>query len=379
MLTSSKTGLFGMVLSAALFLVGCAEPENPTTTTTTSSSSTADTPEVDAYKGFIANLSGAAQGTTYHITYLTDDSLDLNPQIKQLLKNFDQSLSLWEPNSLINTMNEPFIGALVIRDTFGFMEEVLRLSKEVYATTQGDFDPSVYPLVEAWGFGANPSMPMDSAVVDSLMQFVGFDKIEYNKDEGLDGTTYMAYLKADPRTRLDFNALAQGYSVDAVCELLELSNIDRYMVEIGGELRCKGQNSYGMPWKIQLDKPVEGSNAHELFEMLNIVDKAVATSGNYRKQKEIDGVKYSHTINPHTGFPVKSRLLSVTVIADDAGTADAYATAFMVAGIDKTKTLLDSGSLPELEVYLIYSEENGDLATWMSEGMKAIVVEKPAS
>lgn len=302
-------------------------------------------------------ISGNAQGTTYHITYEDRPGRDLQPRIEQLLKKFDLSLSTYDPQSLISRINrnEPHVRL------DKYFRRVFHKAEEVYHISSGAFDITVAPLVNAWGFGPQSGVSADSATIDSLMQFVGMDKIS------IDGNTI---IKKNPYVQLDVNAIAQGYSVDIVAEFLDRKGILNYMIEIGGEVKAKGVNEKGYLWRIGVDKPIEnnmvpGQNLEAIIELEN---RALATSGNYRKFYEKNGVKYAHSINPKTGYPVFSRLLSVSVMTSDCMTADAYATAFMIMGLEKSIILLSNQDT--VNAFLVYSDDEGNFKIYMTPGMK---------
>lgn len=245
--------------------------------------------------------------------------------------------------------------------------DVFKKSAEVNAVSGGAFDITVGPVVKAWGFGNGPVAKHDTSYIDSLLQFVGMEKVK------LDGRKV---IKKYPGVKLDVNALAQGYSVDVVCDFFKSKGIRNYLVEIGGEVRGKGTNAKNNNWHIGIDKPEDGNMmpGNELEAIIEINNKALATSGNYRKFFVENGVKYAHTIDPKTGFPARNTLLSATVVCDDCITADAYATSFMVLGVEKSKELLKK--LPDLEVYFVYSNPKGDYEVFFSEGMKKMIVEQ---
>jgi FAD:protein FMN transferase len=310
-------------------------------------------------------IHGETQGTTYNITYEYKKNKDLQPAINQLLHKFDMSLSAYDPNSIISRINknDP---SVKVDDLF---TRVFLKSKEVYEASGGAFDLTVAPLVNAWGFGFAKGAKVDSASIDSLLQYVGMDKVSI-----IDGKL----VKQNPGIMLDVNAIAQGFSVDVVADFLDHKKINNYLVEIGGELKCKGKNDRGEDWVIGIDRPEDGNNipGENMQAVVAIKTKALATSGNYRKFYEKDGVKYAHTIDPKTGYPVLSNLLSATVLADDCMTADAFATVFMVIGLDKSIQLL--GNHHELEGYLIFSDDEGNFHIYDTPGMKEHVLTERA-
>lgn len=308
-------------------------------------------------------ISGFAQGTTYHITYENSNNEDYIAEIDSILKAFDKSCSMYDSTSIISRINnnDPTVEA---DDWF---IDVFKKSAEVNALSKGALDITVGPVVRAWGFGNAPIAKHDTAYIDSLLQFVGMDKV---KLEGRKIT------KKYPGVSLDVNAVAQGYSVDVVSKFFEEKGIKNYLVEIGGEIRCKGTNANNKFWHVGIDKPTDGNltPGEELQAIIELNNKSLTTAGNYRKFFVENGVKYGHTIDPKTGFPAKNTLLSATVICDDAITADAWDTAFMVLGLEKSKELLRK--LPGIEVYFIYSNPQGEYEVYFSEGVKKMIVEE---
>ncbi len=314
-------------------------------------------------KSEYTKVSGFAQGTTYHITYENSTNKDYSEALDSLLKAFDKSCSIYDSTSIISRINDndPTVEA---DDWF---VDVFNKSAEVDAASGGAFDITVGPVVKAWGFGSGPIAKHDTAYIDSLLQYVGMEKV---KLEGRKVT------KKYPGVKLDVNALAQGYSVDVVCDFFKSKGIANYLVEIGGEVRGKGTNAKDNFWHIGIDKPSDGnmSPGNELQAIIEINDKALATSGNYRAFYVENGVKYAHTIDPKTGFPARNTLLSTTVICNDCITADAYATTFMVLGVDKSKELLKK--LDGIEVYFVYSDQQGNYQVFFTDGMKKMIVEE---
>lgn len=308
-------------------------------------------------------ISGDTQGTTYHITYQDREKRILQPKIEQLLHKFDLSLSSYIEESIISQINQN--NESVKPDKF--FRTVFNKSEEIYHITDGAFDITVAPFVNAWGFGPKSGIDVDSAAIDSIKAYVGMQNIELIAGK---------LIKNNPNVRIDVNAIAQGYSVDVVAEFLERKGITNYLVEIGGELLAKGVNAKGENWKIGIDKPVDDNFAsgQNLQAIIEISGRSLATSGNYRKFYEKDGIKYVHSINPKTGYPVESRLLSTTVISQDCMTADAYATAFMVMGLEKTIMFLSHHK--ELDAYLIYSDKHGDFKTFMTPDLKDSVIQE---
>ncbi len=307
------------------------------------------------------HLTGEAQGTYYSVIYYDSLQRDFQPQIDSLLTAFDRSVSLWVPGSILSRVNR---NEEVLPDKY-FIDN-FNLSMQVAEETDGAFDPTVGSLVRAWGFGFDASRKVDSLIVDSILAFTGYDKVRIS-----DGI----FVKDNERTTIDFNAIAQGYSVDVVGDFLESNGIDNYLVDIGGEVKAKGTKPDGSLWKIGIEKPARQKNdERELKEIIVLKDKSVATSGSYRKFYEKDGVRYSHTIDPKTGYPVQHSLLSVSVVADNTALADAYATSFMVMGLEKSREFLKSH--PELDAFFIYADEEGHYQTFTTEGFKKYVTEE---
>ena len=298
---------------------------------------------------------GFAEGTSFHIYYQSDT--DYNAAIDSLLNHFEDVLSTYRKTSLISQINTSGRDTFVITDSLFI--EMFRTAKKVYDETDGAFDITVAPLVNAYGFGFTDTMQVDSSLIDSLVQYVGMNKIRIS-DNWL--------IKDNPHIQLDGNAIAKGQSVDYICRFFETHGLKNYMVEIGGEVRGKGINAYGNPWQIGIDQPVDNSNEiqRNLQGVVGIIDKAIATSGNYRRFYYKNGLRFSHTINPKTGFPVNHTLLSASVMADNCMIADAYATAFMVIGLEKAKAFLKNH--PEIDVYLIYGKANGEYQVFATKG-----------
>lgn len=292
-------------------------------------------------------LSGLVFGTTYKIVYLNGTS-NYQKSIDSLFLKMNTSLSTYIPNSAISKINSG-VKAVVIDD---FFVEVFKKSKRIFKETGGFFDPTVGNLVNAWGFGPkNEKFDLTPAQVARQMQFVGFDKVQY-----VGG----CIVKRHPEIYLDFNSIAKGYGIDVVARFLESKNITSYLVEIGGEIRTNGFKNLQQPWSIKLVDPI-ASEFNSGYKKINLSNKSMATSGNYRKFRVTDsGRKYVHTINPKTGEAKESTLLSVSVIAAmDCADVDAYATAFMAMGLEKTKTFLEIS--PKLEVILLFENSQGDL------------------
>lgn len=306
-------------------------------------------------------LIGEAQGTYYSIIYYDGDHRNLQPEIDSILKKFDQSVSLWVPNSLISRANNNDTG--VVLDEY-FIDNFL-LAKEISEKTDGAFDFTVGSLVRAWGFGFDADKKVDDQIIDSILQFTGYMNVNLEQDQ---------IEKNDSRTKFDFNAIAQGYSVDLIGEFLEKKNIENYLVDIGGEVRGRGQKPDGSAWKVGIEKPAKNKHdARDLKAIIQLKNRSVATSGSYRKFYEEKGIRYSHTINPKTGYPVNHSLLSVSVMAENTAIADAFATAFLVMGMDKSIEFLQANG--ELEAFFIYSDKDGHYNTYCTKGFEENIVE----
>lgn len=307
-------------------------------------------------------VEGFAQGTTYNVSYISKDGLNYQRSIDSLLIEIDNSLSTYQKKSLISKFNQS--------DSIGTIDSLFKavfdISKEVYIQTNGLFDPTIAPIVNAWGFGFDELYATDSLTIDSLLAFVDFNKMTIVNHK---------VTKERKGMMLDFNAVAQGYSVDVLADLLEKKGIENYLVEVGGELKAKGLNLNDTLWRIGIDRPLPDLAEREIEAIVNLDNKSLATSGNYRKFYEKDGMKYSHTINPKTGYPVTHNLLSATVVTVNCGYADAYATSFMVMGIQESKDFLSAHK--EIEALLIYSDEKGDLQSFITPGLSQFIELNP--
>lgn len=306
----------------------------------------------------MVELSGTTMGTIgYSVKYFNTDGTSYSSQVDSLLKIWNLSLSTYIPTSEISRFNAGV-------NCFDFESEyfypVLEASREVYEASEGAFDPTVGPLVNAWGFGPDKSMVPDSTKVDSLIALVGYDKIQFDEQK---------VCKDIAGVKLDFSAIAKGYAVDVVANFLESKGIQNLLVEIGGELVCRGTKNDNIPWRTAIEDPSVKVYERKYLAVVNLKDRAVATSGNYRNYYVRDGIKYVHTINPSTGYPISHKLLSASVFADDCMIADAYATAFMVLGVEKSKALLEQN--PSIDGYLIYSGNDGEITTYVTDGIAA--------
>lgn len=298
-------------------------------------------------------------GTVYHVTY--QYNRDLKDEIEAELNKVDNSLSPFNNQSVITAVNQnknPEVNEM--------FSDVFNLAEQVSQETDGAFDITVAPMVNLWGFGFKKGISPSKQKIDSLRQIVGYKKVSLR-----DGHV----IKADKRIMLDCSAIAKGYGSDVVARYLRSKGITNFMIEIGGEIVTSGKSEKRLPWKIGVTKPTDDSlnTNHELETVLNVTDKAMATSGNYRNFYYKGGKKYAHTIDPKTGYPVQHSLLSSTVLASNCATADAYATAFMVLGIDKAKVVLQKH--PELMAYFIYAGPDGKMKVWFSPSLRDKIAE----
>lgn len=300
---------------------------------------------------------GRIFGTTYHITYQSDDNL--KKEIEETLKAVDQEFSMFNPQSTVALINEGKRPTL--SDDF---LEVYQLAQQVNEESDGAFDITVAPLVNAWGFGFKIQQMPNNHQIDSLRRLVGMEHVSL---AGAKGSQYVRFQR--PRMMLDFSAIAKGYGTDRVARLLMSHDVANFMVEIGGEVYAKGNSEKRLPWRIGVSKPVDDpdNDAQELETVLNVTNQAMATSGNYRNFYYKGGRKYAHTIDPKTGRPVQHSLLSATVLAPTCAEADAYATSFMVMGLDKARQVLERKK--QLKAYFIYQNAQGGLSVWKSEGL----------
>ncbi|UZH55898.1 FAD:protein FMN transferase [Salinimicrobium tongyeongense] len=308
------------------------------------------------------NAYGEALGTTYSISYYSEDEIPLEKALDSIFERVNQSMSTYRESSDISRINRG--DSLVEVDTL--FQNVFKLSKEVWRQSNGYFDPTVGDLVNQYGFGPeNGPKEIDSVTIDSLMQFVGFEKLELNDN---------LLIKDTPNIYLDFNAIAKGYAIDLVGYYLDSKNVDNYLIELGGELLAKGMNvQKGAYWTVGIDDPMQEVGQRELTATIELRNRAMATSGNYRKHRTDPetGAHYVHTINPLTGFAQKSDLLSVTVLAENCALADAYATAFMAMGFDLSKMVLSQEN--NLDAFLIYSTLGGEMKEYATPGFDELM------
>jgi FAD:protein FMN transferase len=304
-------------------------------------------------------LEGFTQGTSYHIAYNSPDSIDYHDQIRVIFEEIDYSMSTYNPESVISGINNNEPG--VVADDYFI--SVFERAREISAITGGAFDITVAPLVNAWGFGFKEMENVTPGLIDSLLQFVGWENVSMENRE---------VIKKHPEIMIDMNSIAKGYTVDVVAEFFDDKGVTDYMIEIGGEIRLKGANRNNQLWRIGIDKPVDdpADISRELEEVVHLTGKSVATSGNYRRYYEKDGQRFAHTIDPVSGYPVQHNLLSATVIAGTCMDADAFATAFMVMGLEKSMEMASRN--PELEAYFIY-DLGGLTAIAYTDGIEEMI------
>ena len=291
-------------------------------------------------------ITGPVFGTSFSVVY--NSEINYAQQFDSLFAVVNKSMSTYIPDSDISKLNR---NEMVSMDQHFI--KVYKASKKIYKTTEGVFDPTIGDVVNAWSFGADKNKFLtDSTTIDNLMKFVGFDKVMMIDNK----------VNKQPQTYIEFNAIAKGYGVDVIADFLENKNISNYLVEIGGEIRASGINKEKeLPWRVGLDQP-RFDGEQSVLKAITLSNVGMATSGTYRKFKTDDnGNRYAHIINTKTGYPTKTNILSVSVIAEDCMTADAYATAFQAMGIEKATEFLKSH--PELKVFLVFENDNMELET----------------
>lgn len=302
---------------------------------------------------------GQVYGTFYHVSYHSPE--DLHREIRAEMEKVNVSLSMFNPESVIAKINRGESD-----ETDSLFRKMFVKALNVNRATAGAFDITVAPLVNAWGFGFKNDTFPSPRKIDSLLQFVGMDKLSLDGDR---------IVKATPGVEMDASSIAKGLGTDLVAEFFDRKGISDYMVEIGGEIRVKGMNAKRKPWTVGIEKPIDDASGQEreISIVVGFTSGALATSGNYRKFYIHEGKKYAHTIDPRSGSPVQREILSASVYTDSCMVADAYATAFMVIGLEAAKELVDK--TPGLEACFMY-ERDGSMETWMSEGFEKLVVRK---
>ncbi len=309
-------------------------------------------------------LEGATMGTSYHVTYFDDRRRDFQREIDSLLLVINKSINNYDTSSEVSRFNRNKRG---IRVDLPYFLPALKTARDVYEASDGAFDPTVMPLVNAWGFGPGKRITPDSAFIDSVKSLVGFNRITLSRD---------SVVKNDPRIQLDFGGIGQGYGADVITDYLRSKGIRHMLVEVGGEGMAVGKNlQSGNPWHIGILDP-NSTRENQFFKAyVSLSDKSFTTSGNYFNYHVVDGVKYSHTIDPSTGYPARKALLSASVFTDDATTADVWGTALMAMGHEKAIQLLHSH--PEIDVFLMYSNDDGQIETFVTEGIQPFLTIEP--
>ncbi|PKP54017.1 MAG: thiamine biosynthesis protein ApbE [Bacteroidetes bacterium HGW-Bacteroidetes-1] len=306
------------------------------------------------------SIAGEAQGTYYAITYYDKLGRDLQEPIDSLLKAVDKSVSLWDDNSIITRVNR---GDTSVKLDKIFIYNFI-LSKEMGILSNGYFDFTIGPLAGAWGFHRKNKLTLSSYQVDSLKQLVDFRKVRIENGQ---------IIKDDPRMSFDFNAVAQGYTVDLIASMLDSLDIKHFVVDVGGEIIARNKKPGGSSWRVGIESPSANKDDDRTIQVVvSLENKGLATSGSYRKYFEQGGKRYSHAIDPKTGYSVDHHLMSVTVLADNAAYADALATTFMVMGMEKSLKLMET--LTDVDAYFIYWTKENIYETYASEGMKKLIV-----
>ena len=309
------------------------------------------------------SLTGNAQGTYYSIIYYAytqDLTIDIESGIDSILNLMDQNFSTYVENSLINQFNQS--GILLMNEHF---IEMITKSERICKETNGSFDPTVGPLVDGYGFGPDGlKAKLEKDSIEKLRTLVGFNKLIMRGD---------TLIKADSGMKINFNGIAQGYTVDIICNYFNKRGFDNYLVDVGGEIRVKGEKPKQENWILGIDKPIEGNSQRKLQHKIMVTDISLATSGNYRKYYIEEGKKVTHTIDPGSGKPVISDLLSASVFMSNCAEADAYATAFMVMGKDRSISFVEQRE--DLEVILIYGDADGKMQSYISPGLTKRIIQ----
>lgn len=313
-------------------------------------------PEVKIEEGYVL-------GSTYQIRYdALEDSLCIRQEIQKVFQDINQSLSTYLPTSDLSAIN----GGDTNKVVDAYFKEVYTTAKDVWRQTEGYFDPTIGGLIDAWGFGSSKALSsMGNNQVDSLMEYIGFGKVYLSNDNRV--------IRENIQTKLNFNALIKGYTVDLVARVLEENGVENYAIALGGELMVKGDRDFAnitKNWVVAIESPIQSGKQDVFIAKVQLKNKAMATSGNYRKFRvdPITKEHYVHIVDPHTGYPKKSNVLSIAIIADQCMIADAYATALMVMPLEKTKAFLKQN--PEIEAYIIVADKDGDLSEYKTKGFQ---------
>lgn len=303
------------------------------------------------------------QGTTFgsiawHVKYKDSEARNLTASVDSLLVEFNAALSHYDPNSDLSKFNKDSVFTF---ESPLFLP-VLQESRRIYNLSEGAFNPAVMPLVNFWGFGPEQGSEPDSSAVDSLLQFTDFNMVHFDEN---------SVWKDDPRTQLDFSAVAKGYAVDQVALFLEGKGIENYFVEIGGEVRARGTNAGDKPWRIGIIDPASDILNQSFIATVDLDNMSLATSANNFNYVVKNGIRYAHTLNPKTGYPTELAILSASVFAEDCMTADALATAFMASGVEASKAILEKDNT--IEALLIYSNDSGEVLTYATKGINPAI------
>ena len=306
-------------------------------------------------------LQGLAQGSYYAVTYYDEQGRNFQHEIDSIFHAVDMSVNLWVDSSVISKVNrnEEVVLDQIFIDNFNIAQEAAKLS-------DGYFDPTISPIVAAWGFSYKVGDSITPQLIDSLKQWVDYRKVRIESGK---------VIKENPNMTLDFNAIAQGYTSDLIAAFLESRGIKSYLVDTGGEIMAKGEKTNGKPWIVGIEKPAENKESEQVVQTrIALRDKGLVTSGSTRKYVERNGKRYSHSINPKTGYPVEHNVLSVTVLAKNSVWADALASICMVMGLEQSLPLIES--LDSVEAYYIYANEQNELETFATEGFKTLIINK---
>lgn len=294
---------------------------------------------------------GNTQGSYYSITYFDEQNRDFSSDFDSIFKEIESTLSLWDENSIIRRVNRNDTSVVLNKifiDNFNYAMRAAELSN-------GYFDPTIGPLVQAWGFHFKEGMEMTPEIVDSLKQLVGYRKIRIENNK---------IVKENPNMTLDFNAVAQGYTTDMIGDFLLSKNVNNFLVDVGGEILARGRKPNGELWKVGIEKPAENKDSERIVqEIVELENRSIVTSGNYRKYVERGGKRYSHSLNPMTGYPAENKLLSATIIADNTAWADCLASICMVVGLEKAIEIVSPIPSIGIEAYFIYLDEKGEVKT----------------
>ena len=304
-------------------------------------------------------LQGLAQGSYYAVTYYDAENRNFQPEIDSIFHAVDMSVNLWVDSSIISKVNrnEDVTIDSIFLDNFRIAMEMARLS-------DGYFDPTISPIVAAWGFSYKSGDSITPQLIDSLKQLVDYRKIRI--ENGM-------VVKENPNMKLDFNAIAQGYTSDLIATFLESRGIKNYLVDTGGEIMARGSKPNGQPWIVGIEKPAENWDSEQVVQTrITLRDKGLVTSGSTRKYTERNGRRYSHCIDPKTGYPVEHNVLSATVLAENSVWADALASICMVMGMEKSLPLIES--MDGVEAYYIFVNDQNELETFATEGFRELLI-----